>query len=317
MLHHVELYVGDLQRSTAFWTPLMQALGWQVQPWSGGVNYLHRDHYLCFLPAPAEHLAAGYHRQRIGLNHLAFQAASRAQVDALRDWARAAGHTLLYEDRYPFAGGPGYYAMYCEDPDRIKVEVVAPDEGEAASRPPEHLELASGARLRRVALADTAALFAAADDAEVMRHLDWPRPTGPQDVAHHLAEAVRDWDAGREFQWVIVEGRDGAVVGTISCRPRGHEADFGYFLARGAWGRGLAFEAAVAVLAWLRSQPQILRIRATADVDNLRSRRLLERLGLELEGVMRRATRRPNLGGGPRDTTLYAWVREDARRAPE
>ncbi|MCC9595786.1 MULTISPECIES: VOC family protein [unclassified Rubrivivax] len=133
MLHHVELYVGDLQRSTAFWTPLLQALGWQVQPWSGGVNYRHRDHYLCFLQAPTRHLAAGYHRQRIGLNHLAFQAASRAQVDALRDWVRDAGHTPLYEDRYPFAGGPGYYAMYCEDPDRLKVEIVAPHDDEAAT----------------------------------------------------------------------------------------------------------------------------------------------------------------------------------------
>lgn len=24
--------------------------------------------------------------------------------------------------------GPGYYALYCEDPDRIKVELVAPHE---------------------------------------------------------------------------------------------------------------------------------------------------------------------------------------------
>lgn len=42
---------------------------------------------------------------------------------------RWAGYALLYEDRYPYAGGPGYYAMYGEDPDRIKVEVVAPGEG--------------------------------------------------------------------------------------------------------------------------------------------------------------------------------------------
>ncbi|EGJ08835.1 glyoxalase family protein [Rubrivivax benzoatilyticus] len=97
------------------------------------MNYRHRDHDLCFLQAPTGHLAAGYHRQRIGLNHLAFQAASRAQVDALRAWVRDAGHTPLYEDRYPFAGGPGYYAMYCEDPDRLKVEIVAPDDDEAAT----------------------------------------------------------------------------------------------------------------------------------------------------------------------------------------
>lgn len=129
MLHHIEIYVSDLERSVAFWTPFLGQLGYTEDRWPGGMNYVRGDEaYLCLLPAPAEHLDAGYHRKRVGLNHLAFTARSRAQVDALQAWAKAAGHAVLYEDRYPFAGGPGYYAMYCEDPDRIKVEVVAPAE---------------------------------------------------------------------------------------------------------------------------------------------------------------------------------------------
>jgi hypothetical protein len=34
---------------------------------------------------------------------------------------------LLNDDRFPFATGPGYYAVFCEDPDRIEVEVVVRD----------------------------------------------------------------------------------------------------------------------------------------------------------------------------------------------
>lgn len=127
MLHHIELYVSDLERSVAFWTPFMERLGYAADRWPGGMNYVSGDDaYLCLLPAPTEHLDAGYHRKRVGLNHLAFRGRSRAHVDELHAWAKAAGHSVLYEDRYPFAGGPGYYAMFCEDPDRIKVEVVAP-----------------------------------------------------------------------------------------------------------------------------------------------------------------------------------------------
>lgn len=128
MLHHAEIYVSELERSIAFWTPFMAHLGWEADRWSGGMNYAHGRSYLCFLPAPAEHLAAGYHRKRVGLNHLAFHGRSRAHVDEIAAWAKAAGHVLLYEAQYPYASGPGYYAMYCEDPDRIKVEVVAPHE---------------------------------------------------------------------------------------------------------------------------------------------------------------------------------------------
>jgi catechol 2,3-dioxygenase-like lactoylglutathione lyase family enzyme len=130
MLHHIELYVSDLDRAVAFWTPFMEKLGYEAERWSGGMNYFagERAPYLCLLQAPAEHLAAGFHRKRVGLNHLAFKAKSREQVDELRKWVRESGYTLLYDDRYPYATAPGYYALYCEDPDRMKLEVVAPSE---------------------------------------------------------------------------------------------------------------------------------------------------------------------------------------------
>jgi catechol 2,3-dioxygenase-like lactoylglutathione lyase family enzyme len=130
MLHHIELYVRDLERSAAFWTPLMALLGFEEERWSGGINYARgkTDTYLCLLPAAREHLDAGYHRKRIGLNHLAFKGESRAQVDLVAKWIKDNGHTLLYEDRHPYAGGPDYYAVFFEDPDRIKLEVVAPTE---------------------------------------------------------------------------------------------------------------------------------------------------------------------------------------------
>ena len=67
-----------------------------------------------------------YHRCRVGLNHLAFHADSRQQVDEMTEKLKGRGVTLLYTDRHPFAGGENHYAVYFEDPDRIKVELVAP-----------------------------------------------------------------------------------------------------------------------------------------------------------------------------------------------
>jgi hypothetical protein len=34
---------------------------------------------------------------------------------------------ILYEDRHPYAGGPDHYAVFFEDPMRMKAEVVASD----------------------------------------------------------------------------------------------------------------------------------------------------------------------------------------------
>ena len=67
-----------------------------------------------------------YHRGRVGLNHIAFHANSRQDVDEMTKKLENRGVKILYSERHPFAGGKDHYAVYFEDPDRIKVEFVAP-----------------------------------------------------------------------------------------------------------------------------------------------------------------------------------------------
>lgn len=95
-MHHIELYVSDLERSIAFWTPFMERLGYVAERWSEGMNYFAGEQhpYLCLLQSPKEHLAAGYHRRRVGLNHLAFKGKSREHVDQVRKWPKDAGAHL-------------------------------------------------------------------------------------------------------------------------------------------------------------------------------------------------------------------------------
>jgi ribosomal-protein-alanine N-acetyltransferase len=172
-------------------------------------------------------------------------------------------------------------------------------------KPPSEIITAPLVVLRRVRPADAPSLYKVICDPEVMRFMDWPIPTHPSSTEAHLQDASGDWDMGSEFQWVVLERLTGELVGSISCRPNGHAADFGYFFGRSYWGKGLALDAASTVIDWLAAQPQIFRIWASVDAENTRSRRLLERLGLELEGVLRMATVRPNIGGPPRDTAIY------------
>jgi hypothetical protein len=68
-----------------------------------------------------------HERRRPGLNHVAFAAGSRAEVDALVDDCPAHGWSLLFPDRHPHAGGPQHYAAYLEDSAGFEVELVADD----------------------------------------------------------------------------------------------------------------------------------------------------------------------------------------------
>ncbi|WP_210366477.1 VOC family protein [Bacillus sp. REN3] len=130
MLHHIEINVSDLKRSIQFWQWFLTDLGYEVyQQWERGISWRFRDTYIVFVQTDNRHLVAGYHRSRIGLNHLAFHARSRKHVDEMTEKLKSKGINILYEDRHPYAGGEGHYAVFFEDPDRIKVELAASSSG--------------------------------------------------------------------------------------------------------------------------------------------------------------------------------------------
>ncbi len=126
-LHHVEIYVSYLKNSSEFWGWFLGKLGYEVySKWESGISYILDETYIVFVQTEEKYLNEPYHRCRTGLNHLAFHAGSRTHVDEITNELRKKGITILYEDKHPYAGGENYYAVFFEDPDRIKVELVAP-----------------------------------------------------------------------------------------------------------------------------------------------------------------------------------------------
>ena len=125
-IHHVEIYVSNLQQSTQFWQWLLtEKFNYTVyQQWDSGISFKYRDTYLVFVQTEKQYNGTMYHRKHTGLNHLAFHCPSREFIDQLTDELRSKNIPILYHDKHPFAGGEGYYAVFFEDPDRIKVEVV-------------------------------------------------------------------------------------------------------------------------------------------------------------------------------------------------
>lgn len=131
MLHHIELYVSNLNQSIQFWEWLLKELGYEsYQRWESGISLKYNETYIVFVQTEERYLDVPYHRCRVGLNHLAFHAKSKEQVIDITKQLQQRGVNILYQNKHPYAGGENHYAVYFEDPDRIKVELVAPiDEG--------------------------------------------------------------------------------------------------------------------------------------------------------------------------------------------
>ncbi|WP_374952981.1 reverse transcriptase-like protein [Arthrobacter sp. ZGTC212] len=126
-LHHTELWVRDFAAAEASLGWLLERLGYlRADSWKTGARWQGADSYVVIEAGP-DVLDTAYERRRPGLNHLAFRAGSRADVDLLARRAASHGWTLLFTDRHPHAGGPDHYAAYLENSAGFEVELVAED----------------------------------------------------------------------------------------------------------------------------------------------------------------------------------------------
>lgn len=128
-IHHFEIYVSDLKRTIDFWSwLLLEKFSYKIySKWKEGISYISGDTYIVFVQTEKKYLYNYYHRKNTGLNHIAFHCDKREFVDELTSDLEKRNINILYRDKHPFAGGKNYYAVFFEDPDRIKVEVVSKD----------------------------------------------------------------------------------------------------------------------------------------------------------------------------------------------
>jgi catechol 2,3-dioxygenase-like lactoylglutathione lyase family enzyme len=126
-VHHFQIQVSNLQRSAKFYGGLLGHLGFsRVFETEGMVEWSKEGTRIIVAQCPKRFITNSYHRKQIGLNHIAFRAPDKAAVD---DFYR----NYLLPNKIPVLYGgarewpdydPGYYAVYFEDPDRIKLELV-------------------------------------------------------------------------------------------------------------------------------------------------------------------------------------------------
>jgi RimJ/RimL family protein N-acetyltransferase len=164
--------------------------------------------------------------------------------------------------------------------------------------------------LRPPRLEDRAAIFESyGRDPEVTRYLAWRPHTRVEEMDGFVRRSVAAWRGNARRPWVLTRPPEDGPIGMLELRLSGHQAELGYVLARAAWGQGLMTEAVQAVVDLALAEPGLYRTWAVCDVENLASARVLEKAGMQREGLLRRYVIHPNLGYEPRDALLYARVR--------
>ena len=129
-VHHVDLTVLDLAVSRSFYESILSFLGYQRSHQdAGGADWDLKgpDGAFCSIgikKAEGEGRGRPHDRYSPGLHHLAWRAVSRADVDRFHALLVEIGATVLDPPaEYPDYGR-GYYAVFCTDPDGLKLEYV-------------------------------------------------------------------------------------------------------------------------------------------------------------------------------------------------
>lgn len=123
-LSHIEINVADYIQSIRFYDKMLLPLGWErLLCTSDCTAYCDGFLKLILSPVADPFKSMGFHRKRIGLNHIALYADTKDAVDRYyREVMIPNGVPSLYQDGP--AGNQDYYSVLFEDPDRMKLELV-------------------------------------------------------------------------------------------------------------------------------------------------------------------------------------------------
>ncbi|GAB4527036.1 MAG: GNAT family N-acetyltransferase [Anaerolineae bacterium] len=154
-------------------------------------------------------------------------------------------------------------------------------------------------RLRQILPADAAAVQMMFSHPEVMRYKMMPVFEDEDTARRWIARMQGVFDQRTRLRWGITWAGKDVVIGSIGLRDWDREvcsAETGYDLGFDHWNQGVMTEALRAVAAFGFNAMQLNRIEANAVVDNIASRRTLEKVGFQQEGIRRESDRRAHDG---------------------
>ena len=169
-----------------------------------------------------------------------------------------------------------------------------------------------GGILRPWEISDAGELAVVADNKNIADNLRdlFPHPYSGDDALQWLSAVIKQ-DGSKRYFAIIVERK---LAGSIGLTPKTDiyrkNAEVGYFIAQGFWGRGIASKALKAVTVYAFETFDILRIYAEPFADNIGSRRVLEKAGYSLEATFKNYVIK---NGVIKDSCIYSVLKENFR----
>jgi [ribosomal protein S5]-alanine N-acetyltransferase len=143
--------------------------------------------------------------------------------------------------------------------------------------------------LRALRPGDLDDLYAYASDPEIDRFTPWTHYTALAQAQADLDEFLAEYEEHGLGAWGIEHRADRRLIGIATFsppHPRHRRVELGYTIARAYWGHGYATEAVQALLQFGFERMDLVRIEAVVLPDHAASCRVLEKAGMQYEGLL-------------------------------
>jgi RimJ/RimL family protein N-acetyltransferase len=149
-----------------------------------------------------------------------------------------------------------------------------------------------------------------AQDPDVTKYLTFEPHQSIKDTQSFLERCLKNWKNNTSFPWTIIRRKDIQLLGMIDIASIEQSGiQLGYVLAKPYWGEGYMTESLKLIIQWALNQKDIYRVWAVCDTENKASARVLEKAGMQKEGILRRWVILPNLSEIPRDCYCYSIIK--------
>lgn len=144
--------------------------------------------------------------------------------------------------------------------------------------------------IRQLSLMDAHDIFAVSANDNVSRYVLWDTHRSLGDSKAFIRHVIHQYRVGEAASWGIELKESGQVIGTIGFVWISHDnmsAEVGYSLGEPFWNQGYMTEALQAVLTYGFAELRLNRIEGQFDIENPASGKVMEKCGMEKEGVLR------------------------------
>lgn len=164
--------------------------------------------------------------------------------------------------------------------------------------------------LRKLRLADTRALWECLSDPVLTERMMHRRVPSLAAMEERVRAYLREYETHANARFGAVSVEDGRLIGSAMLTPVQHPARavLGFYVNRSCWGRGYARDMVSAILRFGFEQAGMNRIEGTCFVENTASARVMERCGMQCEGL---AEDYYYVNGKLRDVRRFALLRRD------